>query len=210
MELTTFIKDLLGSGTVCIKRMLTPFSEEDLQAARNVLYEYYQQDILDMPHTAPAYSDEAAIWAARYFYQSLQLTVIREAGEELIEETLTDYHGPITPEAIYSADLILRHLPSLFRLSKGLAPGDILVKKLSDTAAKWPFSSVGIDPETTVYDTVILAHPSLKQAYIDRIIEQKDSKRINSPETRNYLRETTGDYLPVLWPEFETGLKTDT
>jgi hypothetical protein len=208
MELTPFISSLLTTGHTVIKGTLTLFTNDDIEQTKELLLKYHSDDSQEMPFQPPAFSADAATWAAQYFYQSIQLTVLRDAGEEIIQQHLQPYTGQITPEAIYSADLVLRHLPSLLQLAKGLAPADPLVKELKKTAVQWPFSSVGIELDETTDDSIILQHPSLRQEYIDRIIEQKDSKRINNPNIKQYLLETTGDYLSHFWPGIDIELTT--
>ena len=53
---------------------------------------------------------------------------MRDAGEELILESLLPFDGDSDPSVIYSADLMLRYMPSLFELAKGPAPADVLVR----------------------------------------------------------------------------------
>jgi len=127
MELATFIKGLITEGKVSVKGVLISFPEEDLFETKKILREYYEEDILEMPGTAPSFSEEAAIWAAEYFYRVVQLTIIRDAGEEKIKEQLKPFAGEINAAAMYSADLIFRHLPSLIDLVKGFAPADVLL-----------------------------------------------------------------------------------
>jgi len=202
MEFQLFIEGLIKEGKVSIKGELSGFEADDFEVVRNLLSAYYEEDILELPYTAPAWSEKAAIWAAKYFYQAVQFTVLRDEGQEIIQHHLKPFPSEIRAEDIYSADLILRNLPSLFDLAKGLAPGDFLVKNLMELAKDWPFSSVGIKLEGDVNDKKILEHPSLRQVYIDRIIEKKDSNRINKG-TESFLLETTGEYLSTFWPEYE-------
>jgi hypothetical protein len=207
MELSDFIQDLLTEGKVSIKGALTHFSEDDISETGKILERAYSQDILEMPGTAPAFSKEAATWAASRFYMAVQMAVLREIEEETIKEQLKPYEGTMTPEAIYSADLVLRHLPVLFNLVKGFAPADLLVEKLQKLSAQWPFSSVGIELVEIENEDIIFAHASLKPAYLDRIITQKDVSRIAGKNIPEHIKETTGGYGEILWPGLETALK---
>jgi hypothetical protein len=207
VELTDFIQTLITTGKVSIKGQLVSFEEDDIQLTCEFLQQYYDEDVLEMPFMAPSFSAEAALWAAKHFYISVQLTVLRDVEEEKIKELLVGFPGNYTAATIYSADLIFRYLPSLFEIAKGLAPGDVLVKELRHTAALWPFSSVGIDMEgMLLQEDVIFAHPSLRQAYIDRIMEKKDNKRINE-SVAEHIYETAGDHISILWPEIDSAFK---
>jgi hypothetical protein len=207
MELAPFIHSLLYQGNVTVKSDPAIANYTDRAEVINILETYYREDILDMPANAPAFVPDAAVWAAHYFYQAIMLTVTREAGEELIHERIVDFPNEKTAGVIYSADLVLRHLPSLFDLAKGLAPADVLVKKLKQTAATWPLSSVGIELDEIPGDETILADSFLRQLYIDRIIQLKDKKRIQGPQAIKAISETTGDYTAIIWPDLVTELK---
>jgi hypothetical protein len=207
MELAPFINSLLYQGSVTVKSDPAIANYTDRAEVINILETYYREDILDMPANAPAFNPDAAVWAAHYLYQAVMLTVTREAGEELIHQRLVDFPNEKTIAIIYSADLVLRQLPHLFELAKGLAPADILVKKIRQMAAQWPLSSVGIELEETPNDDIILANSFLRQLYIDRIIQLKDKKRIQGPSIKKAILETTGDYTAILWPDLITELK---
>src|SRR5688500_16140872 len=122
MKLAVFIEGLLGEGKVTIEGQLNPFAKDDLKASGELLKKYYLEDILEMQDTAPAFAENAALWAAQYFYQAVQLTVIRDAEEGIIREKLYSFDGTINAAEVYSVDLIFRYLPSLFDLAKGLSP----------------------------------------------------------------------------------------
>jgi hypothetical protein len=200
MHLTSFITDLLEKGQVTVTKGLTLFSEEDLQETASVLEQYYKQDVLEMPFIAPAFSSQAALWGVTYLYRATQFALIRDLGEEAVQAHLTDFSGPITPEAIYSADLTLRYLPDLLHLAKGLAPDDVLVTCIKTTLARWPFSSAGTAGLGEVEHGPVWAHKSLKYAYIDRIIKHKDTERAYQEPVAELIREVLGEYAAILWP----------
>ena len=193
----------MTSGKVSVQNELTPFDPRDIEEARQILFKYYGEDIVEMPYRAPEYSEEAALWAAAYLYKAIQLVIIRDAGEEVIREQLKTFPRKVNPSVIYSADLLLRYLPRLFELAKGLAPGDILVQEFRSIALQWPFSSVGTELDQPVNDDIIFTDTSLKYAYIDRIIREKDKRRMRNPVVVNYIHEIAGEHLPVFWPGFE-------
>jgi len=203
MELSTFIQTLLAEGKVSVTGKLSVFTEEDITTSKKILQKYYEEDVLEMPFKAPAYSEEASIWAATYFYTAIKLTILRDADEVTVKEKLSAFNGAVSHETIYSADLLLRYLPSLFHLAKGLAPMDALVQILRQTALTWPFSSVGIDLNELPNDEIIFSHPSLKQVYLDRIIQHKNKSRAVGKNVTDGIYEITGSHLSVFWPEFE-------
>lgn len=203
MAFSQFITDLLTKGKLTLSNQLVTMEESDMSKCREILHSFYEDDKLDMPLQAPPFTESVAIWAAEYFYNAVQLTIVREAGEELVIEKLKLYKAPINASAIYSADLILRHLPRLLDLAKGLAPADRLVKELRNAAIQWPFSSVGVELDQPVDDAALFADPSLKLAYVDRIVQQKDKHRLSNEEVVRSIYESAGENISLLWPEFE-------
>ncbi|MFL5730613.1 MAG: hypothetical protein ACJ75J_14090 [Cytophagaceae bacterium] len=203
MLLTSYLRDLLETGSVTVGPQPAPFEEEDLREAAQILRDFYLKDLLNLPGKAPAFSEEAALWAARYLYTATQCIMLRDLSAEEVQTQLRAFGSEITHEAIYSADLCLRHLPVLLHLSKGLAPGDILVKCLMETALLWPFSSVGMKMDGEPEHEKLLGYASLKYAYADRIILMKDKKRSAYPGINPLIAEALGNYKDELWPEFE-------
>ena len=209
MELTPFIQSLLSEGKVAVKGSLETFSEEDVRSATAVLKAYYEEDRLDAPCEAPAFSEEAALWALQYLYISMQFAALRNEGEEKIRAWLLPFPGEITASVIYSADLCLRYLPSLLLLAKGMAPGDVLVQELKNTALDWPLSSIGCAiktadsmPEGTIKAlATIKANDCLRRMYADRVIRYKDIDRVDS--VRDLVHAVIGEYGSVIWPELE-------
>ncbi len=202
MKLTTFFQTLLESGKVQVVGNLSPFNAEDHQATLAVLRRFHAADSMDMPHAAPAFHPPAALWAAEYFYKSVHLTVLRDLDEATIRKLLVPFDGEINPEVIYSVDLTFRYTPSLFGLAKGMAPRDLLVQVLKETAAQWGFSSVGMDLDIESDLDNILAHPSLRSAYVDRIIRLKDQKRAAEPRVAPLVGEALGGFVSTIWPAF--------
>jgi len=201
-QLTTFLVDLFSQGEVIIAPLITEIEEKDQELSTTILQQAYNKAIQNMPHQAPAFDADAALWAAIYLYRTIQLILIRHLEEAEIQKHLQAYIRTPNAATIYSMDLSFRYLPNLFHLAKGLAPGDVLVKYLNRLALKYPFSSVGIELKEPLDHSLILAHPSLKVAYIDRIIEAKDKKRIQQYQLESYVAEVLGDYQKELWAEY--------
>ncbi|MBO9633489.1 MAG: hypothetical protein J7578_10270 [Chitinophagaceae bacterium] len=201
MALSAFIQDLITSGEVSIAGSIDPFSDDDLQASLALLQQLYRDAAMDCPLPVPAFVPDTALAAAKYLYIAVQLTVLREEGEESIRKNL---HLPAPQHAddVFSGDLMLGYLPQLLELAQGLAPADLLVQELRQTAAEWPLSTVGIQLTAEPDHRIILSHPALKQLYADRIIQKKDKARI-SPPIKELILSTTGEHTTQFWPGFD-------
>ena len=210
MELSIFIHQLLTTGTLSVPAGIGSITEADKIATILLLQQYYQEDILEMPGTAPEFNQPAAYWAAKYFFRAVQLAVLRNEGEDVINEKLIAFTETVDATSIYSADLILRYLPSLLQLAKGLSPADILVKRLEKTAATWPFSATGIESGLLSNEAIIFSNGSLRIAYIDRLIAAKDLNKITGTEMQEHLLSVTGLHLETFWPEAAIVLKNQT
>ena len=205
MQLSTFLTTLFTEGKVVATGELSGFEPDDLQAAEKVLRQFYEEDALEMPSQAPAFHPEAALCAAQYMYNAVQLIVHRDLDAEAVEKHLPALPEPASPDVIYSVDLTLRYLPELFGLAKGLSPLDIVVSKLKETATYWRFSSVGVELEGEYALENILGHVSLKYAYADRILAKKDKNRARHPQAKELIAAVLGDYAAEIWPELVIG-----
>lgn len=202
MTLAEFLHALFITGQVAVASQPELFSLPDLQQAVVLLQEEYAEDSVHLPHVAPSFSAEAALWAAQVLYRSVQLTLQRDLDETAVHASLIDFPGPVDPAAVYSADLTLRYLPDLLNLAKGLAPADVLVTRLRELAQRWPFSFGGPELADPQYLEPVLAHPALRAAYADRVIGTRNLVRARQPEAIPLVREALGHYATELWPEF--------
>ena len=201
--LSDFITNLLEKGEITVSNHLTPFSDMDLLDATNALRQMYERDALDMPFSVPEFTESSAIWAATYLYRAVQCSLMRDIDEAQVKGLLLSFPNEKNASIIYSADLMLRYLPDLWNLAKGLAPDDILVILLRQIAHEFPFSSIGIPLEGNADLDIILAQNSLKLAYIDRIILAKDFNRINDERLIILAKEILGNQANILAPEMK-------
>jgi hypothetical protein len=202
MLLTSFLHELLTTGAITLAGRPAPFEAADVAAAETLLRTYYAADALELPHAPPDFDAAAAGWAAGYLYYTALLALVRELDEAVIAAYLPAWAREATPAVIYSVDLLFRYLPALLGLAKGLAPGDALVTRLEATARQWPFSFVGhgiADPDA---EAAVLAHPALRAAYLDRIIDAQDRERASQPHLMPGIQAALGGHAASLWPDF--------
>jgi MoxR-vWA-beta-propeller ternary system domain bpX4 len=203
VKLSLFLTDLLHGGNVVVPRTISPIAGDDLDASLVLLQELYDQDVLNMPFGPPAFDSNTAVWAAEYIFYVCQLILLRDVDELQLQNYLKAFEGEQSATAIYSADLLLRFLPDLFRLSSGLSPEDPLVANLKQTAITWPYSSIGLKEVAVEIPIEILNNECLRLSYIDRIIQCKDISRLKGIQEKELLKEVLGDHQSSLWPGLE-------
>jgi hypothetical protein len=208
LKLSEFLNRLFTEGVVTVPRQLLPVEQADLREAVRMIRQFYESDRLEMAYVAPVLNEAASLWAAQYFFRAVQFVLLRNLEEDQMAIHLQPYDGELDASVAYSVDLIFRYLGPLFKLSSGLAPHDPLVERLRATARAWPFSSVGLGVDVGTDDLVglevIFSHPSLKYAYVDRVILLRDAGRINdNVKVAAALQEVLGLHQKILWPGLE-------
>jgi hypothetical protein len=195
----TALRGLLEEGRIVLKTPLVPVAAE-LRAAEAVLTEFEQRYRLEMPGEAPAFSLPAALWGAEITYLACQCLAFREIDEPELNSRLSrSFAGPRDSSAHYSVDLTLRVLPDLYHRARSASRNDPLLARLQEWAESWPLSSVGM-PEPIEENVparpkdiqAILAHPSLRTLYIDRIMSRKDLSRLCDPRVRELVTAAIG------------------
>ncbi len=205
MPLRPFLTALQESGRVRVGRPPEPPDVEEAGVSA-LLLEFDRSARRDMPHTAPEFNPVAASWAAVRLYRACQFLVFRDLGAELAsDQILLPCPAPVSPSVTHSADLTLRYLPEVIVLARGISPGDPLLVALHQLARQWPYSSVGVAGLAGVDPGPVLDHPSLRQTYVDRILERRDVARLDRPAVREAVRETLG-FHPDLCPEISAAL----
>lgn len=201
--LNQFLSDLWKNGQVEVAHELKVFSKEELNEAQLVLQNGYKTDQIHFPGTAPTFAAEPALWAAQYLYRAIQFILLRHLDEKTMQEHLLPWPAPINAEAVYAADLSLRHLPTLFSFAKGLSPADPLLLELKKTASTWPFSGLGIAEANPDAEALLLSHPTLAIAYTDRIIAKRLKAKAQQAQIRPWIAAALGDHAQTLWPNWD-------
>lgn len=190
---------------------------------------------LEFAGQPPVFDDEAAAWAAAQFYNACSFAVFRDVSGDVVEDAMAgECPHKLDASTVYSVDLVFRYLPDLVQRAKAVSPADPLVAGLRRWAAEWPLSSVGVslqnpnhegenqegeEPTDTTGDQLpqytiaeenlepILNHPSLLQAYVDRIIANRAFDRLSSSLLVDKVRAAIGLH-PELAPEMARWLET--
>lgn len=202
--LNQFLSDLWKNGQVEVTHEFKTFSAEELDEAQLILQKGYEKAKIHFPGMAPAFAAEPALWAAQYLYRSIQFILLRHLDEKTMLEHLPPWPVQLNAEAVYAADLSLRHLPTLFSFAKGLSPADPLLLELKKTASTWPFSGLGIAEADPDAEALLLSHPALAIAYTDRIIAKRIKVKAQQPHIRPLIAVALGDHAQTLWPNWDT------
>ena len=206
MALTEFLSSIRERGAVIVPAPPAPDQRLDDPTAVAVLQQLDAAARLDIAGDAPPLHLPTAHWAAAILYRACQFLAHRDVDANAVKQGLTiPPPAKPSPDVCYSADLLLRHLPDVWSLAKGIASEDPLIDSLLLLARQWPLSSVGI-PLTGHLDVSPFMHyPSLRRLYADRIIARNDVTRLTHPQVRDAVSEALGDY-PNLSPALAAAL----
>ena len=197
MGFERFLDDLFESGRIEVPT-ITAQSGEELAAAEQQLKRYESIYRRQLPLSPPPFAAQPALWSATLFYRACQLLVHREYGEAEIDEAFAaPCPEPSEAATHYSVDLTMRLLPDLVRLARAGSPQDPLAIRLTQLAADWPLSSVGISEIETLDVRPIIGDRSLRLLYIDRIIARRDLPRLADQHVRAAVSEALGLFPDV-------------
>ena len=197
MTLGAFLSRLSADGVAVVapEENLTPD-----EAWIAVVREWDAVQRNELAFTAPELSLAAAEWAAVRFYRGCQALICREVSPQDLRRFFAEpCPEPASAATVYSVDLIFRFLPDLVKLAQQVERGDPLVVELLQLARMWPLSSVGLAEVGEVEAAPILAHPSLRQLYTDRILAANDLARLRDPAVRRAVQSSLG-LFPELAP----------
>lgn len=200
--LTGFLTDLFQDGEVVVEGQLKPFLSADLATAGQLLKSIYEEECVGLPFDPPGFDEAAAMWSAQFLYRAVQFALLRELDDQSIQQELQPFQTELTPSVIVSVDLCMRYLPDLFKLVRGLAPDDILVTYIRQTAAQWPYSAVGMElADSANKVTTILSDKGLRQIYLERVIDKEDTITVKHFELLPWLEAMVGLYPEQLLPK---------
>jgi hypothetical protein len=189
-SLALFVRSLTNDGRIIVSPEPSACADDAVLPA---LVELNQRAEAELAGVGPGFSAEAALWATNLLYQICQFVVCREIGEAQIAAAFaTECPATRGPDVDWSADLLFRHLPSLFRLAQQLSNGDPLIQELKKLASGWPLSSVGIPDLAELELNTFINHPALARLYADRVVAGADTSRLGDPRVDELLSTDIG------------------
>lgn len=197
MSLTAFLRQLFDHGRVTVD--LADVQQADARELESLLRELdagYREHLVP---GLPPLETAAAGWSARMLYLAAQVLVFRDLEHDLLLPALRA--APLGTEASeqFGADLCLRFLPDLLRLTRAASASDPLVTSLLELAADWPLSSVGISgvslsPQGRARVQAMTRDAAVWQLYIDRVLQTGDASRLVDPATKAAVRAAVGAF----------------
>lgn len=189
-SIASFVNALAYDGRIVV--CAEPVAAAD-DAALAALLDLNRRAEFELAGEGPGFSSEVALWAANLLYQICQFIVCREIGEaQMAAAFAKGCPAARGPEVDWSADLLFRHLPPLFRLAQQLINGDPLIQELKKLAVTWPLSSVGIPDLGELNLDTFINHAALARLYADRIVGAADTSRLGDARVDELLRADIG------------------
>lgn len=196
--LAEFASGLFSTGKVLVRRV-ADLRGGDPRAALLLeeAFAAHLDDLADLgtdPHQHPPFKQDVALEALRCLYRICHALVDRALPAGEVEAIFTSMPpDPIDAGDMLSADVALRHLPTIHRWAKSLNADDPLLSGLAAIGLRFPLSSVGMGPLPLPLDLSLLKrHPQIWRLYIDRVIERQDESRLTDSEVKAAVRDALG------------------
>ena len=197
MSLQSFLAALFDHGAVQVPQPV-PIGGDELAEAQKALVEFEKVYRLSLPDSPPDFDVAITCRAAEALYRICQCFVYRDADvSSVVAPAVARLAGATTPSAHYSADLVLRFLPDIWRLARDAAANDPLVALLTELAGRWPLSAVGIPglPDSSM--DVIAGDRCVLQIHVDRILQRRDRSRLADRRVRDAVLSAIGDHAEL-------------
>lgn len=192
MSLPVFLTTLFESGSVQVPQV-REISRGEREEASRVMGEFERGYRLSLAGAPPAFALDIACHAAETMYRLCQCLVYRELEPHTVLSPHTLAHeGPRTPADHYSADLVFRFLPDVWRLAKDASENDPLLALILSLGSRWPLSSVGIPGLAEVTIERFVGDRCLLRLYVDRIIKRRDRSRLGDRRVREMVQTAVG------------------
>lgn len=180
-------------------------SKKEEQDVASYLESEFEKERLEFLSDQVNYDSETAVWAAKVFYRSAQLYLIRKDTDKNLEKLIPPFKGKMDVSAILSADLSLRFLPQIISALKVADSGDPLIKLLENILTQFHYSAVGFDLQLDKINwEEELKDNTYRKLYLERTVEKKAYKLAEIPYINQLLMAEFGMYKDVFWRELKT------
>jgi len=198
------IVNLRENEDILLYNNILAISPQEEQEVLVFLKEEYIAEATGHPYQSPAFSEDAAVWAAKTIYTAAQLMLFRENKDADLAALLPGFKGAQGSSEIISADLCLRFLPDMLQQLKLMDAEDALIAVLEGILMRWHFSGVNYPLDVNTLDLQAMpGNACLQQLYSNRIIAYKKIQLAKHPAFSPWIAASLGLYAPELWNEFK-------
>lgn len=179
-------------------------SEKEILDAADYFESEFEKERLEFLSETIRYDKEAAVWAAKVLYHSVQLHLVRKNTEKDLDKLIPPFKGIIDVSSILSADLSLRFLPQIISVLQSADPEDPLVKMLENILKQFHYSTVEFDIELeNVNWEEELKDSTYRKLYLERIVEKKAYSLAEIPYINRLLIAEFGLHKNIFWRELK-------
>lgn len=179
-------------------------SPREEQEAAEYFETEFEKERLEFLSDQIPFDKEAAVWAAKILYHSVQLYLVRENTEKDLAKLIPDFKGKLDLSAKLSADLSLRFVPQIVVALKNVDADDPLIKLLETILQQFHYSGVETDLELEHLNwEEELKDTTYRKLYLERIVENKTYRLAEIPYINTLLTAEFGWYKNVFWKELK-------
>ncbi|WP_426276274.1 hypothetical protein ACN9MN_15165 [Chryseobacterium sp. S-02] len=169
----------------------------------------FEKERLEFLSDQIPFDKEAAIWAAKILYHSVQLYLVRENTEKDLVKLIPGFKGKLNLSSKLSADLSLRFLPQIVIALKNVDADDPLIPLLENILKQFHYSGVELNLELEHLNwREELKDTTYRKLYLERIVDNKTYRLAEIPCIHELLTAEFGWYKNVFWKELKIN-KTD-
>ncbi|WP_259129158.1 hypothetical protein [Chryseobacterium ginsenosidimutans] len=183
---------------------LHEISKKEEQDAADYFESEFEKERLEFLSDQINCDRETAVWAAKVFYHSAQLYLIRKDTAKNLEKLIPQFNGKRNVSSILSADLSLRFLPEIMNALQNADPEDPLIKMLENILQQFHYSGIGFDLDLAKINwEEELKDKTYRKQYLERIVEKKAYQLAEIPYINQLLIAEFGMYKDVFWKELK-------
>lgn len=181
-----------------------PISLKEEKEAAEYFETEFEKERLEFFSDQIPFDKEAAVWAAKILYHSVQLYLVRENTEKNLDKLIPQFKGKFDLSSKLSADLSLRFLPQIIIALKNVDPDDPLIALLETILKQFHYSGIEADIELEHLNwEEELKDPTYRKLYLERIVDNKIYRLAEIPYIHQLLTAEFGWYKNIFWKELK-------
>lgn len=181
-----------------------PISLKEEKEAAEYFETEFEKERLEFFSDQIPFDKDAAVWAAKILYHSVQLYLVRENTEKNLAKLIPQFKGKFDLSSKLSADLSLRFLPQIVVALKNVDPDDPLIALLETILKQFHYSGIEADIELEHLNWgEELKDPTYRKLYLERIVHNKIYRLAEIPYIHQLLTAEFGWYKNVFWKELK-------